>query len=352
MKIGILTFHRACNHGAVLQCMALCHILAELGHEVEIIDYRQSYIEDFYKPFCLRFHKNSGSNLRHYLRGILKRIIRRPLFHNFLRQHLTLSDASESGSEIPSGYDAYIIGSDQLWSRLCTGSIDPVYFGQFEREDDSLLIGYAISAPNELVREIDKEWLKTRVEQFSHISFREESNTRYINNLMRSNRACTLLDPTLLPEKDFYDRLAQCKTRPSVAVMIYKYRLKEGEMKRIVQLAKSIARDENCSVDDLSHMLIAPSRFLSVIKHAKYVITNSFHCTVFSLVFQKRFTCLTSGDGLDERYVMLLKSAGAEDALCPAYNPAVRPVLDYSKITQNMEKLKHGSLLFLRNLPI
>ena len=98
MKIGILTFHRAHNYGAVLQCYALQEVLKGMGHDVEVIDYRQKWTEEVYKPFSLTVMKvrckGVHSTIR-YIKGLHKRYTavkkKRASFEAFNSTFLTIS---------------------------------------------------------------------------------------------------------------------------------------------------------------------------------------------------------------------------------------------------------------------
>ena len=133
MKIGILTFHCAHNFGAVLQTYALQEILKTMGHEVFIIDYRPKYIVDVYKIFNIRrfISKSPITSLKKTLNEILNfrnRIFCYYKFNRFIKSYINLSH-ERTVSNI---YDAYIIGSDQVWNPDITGGVfDKVFFAEF-----------------------------------------------------------------------------------------------------------------------------------------------------------------------------------------------------------------------------
>ena len=134
MRIGILTFHRAHNYGAVLQCYALQKVLATMGHDAVVIDYRQPYVESQYASFNWQYFLDQLVNFRlltmlRYFAKVRKNVIRAAVFRRFRNRHLSVSSKCGSG-QIPL-YDCYVIGSDQVWSLHCTKYADDVYiFGQ------------------------------------------------------------------------------------------------------------------------------------------------------------------------------------------------------------------------------
>lgn len=340
MKIGILTFHRAFNHGAVLQCLALQRTLTEMGHDVGVIDYRQEYIERVYSPF--RFLNVSG-NLRK-MRRCVGRCVAKFHFNGFVRKHLPIIPMK--GDKVPDGLDAYVIGSDQVWSKVCTGFVDKVYFGEFNHKQESRLIGYGISAPVELVEEINPGWLCERVHAFDSISFREPENTRYISELTGRVDVATVLDPTLLQPRSFYEGLADVDVPESIVVMVYRYRMSDEDYDNLLKHVKVLANVYGCEVVDVMRKKMSPSEWLSWIKNAKVVITNSFHATVFSLTFHKPLCITVSGDNLDSRYLNLLKSVGTlstinDEKTYIDLNP------NYNEVDERLTHLRIHSLEFL-----
>lgn len=148
MKIGILTFHRAINFGAVLQCYALYRSLSDMGHTVEVIDYRPAYIEKYRKPFYWNDFKKQG--LLRKLKTLLsiplvywKKRTSAKVFDTFINQNLKTSKVVKKVQDIPY-FDIIFFGSDQIWSpRICEG-IDPMYYGQLPK-GKTKIVSYAAS---------------------------------------------------------------------------------------------------------------------------------------------------------------------------------------------------------------
>lgn len=116
MKIGILTFHRAHNYGAVLQCYALQQRLKMAGYDVSVIDYRQPAIERAYKCFDVLYLLKNVFHLKKvytYLKEFGNRKQTSVVFEDF--SSLFTKTEACSASSLPQNFDAYIIGSDQLW---------------------------------------------------------------------------------------------------------------------------------------------------------------------------------------------------------------------------------------------
>lgn len=130
MKVGILTFHRAINYGAVLQTFALQKVLSRYC-ECEVIDYRCKYIENLYKPFNIskdRFIRSLISTILKYRSRKIKMI----KFYKFLDNNVKLSPSFNKSDlkNIEDNYDVFITGSDQVWNNSCAG-FDKTYFLDF-----------------------------------------------------------------------------------------------------------------------------------------------------------------------------------------------------------------------------
>ena len=355
MKIGILTFHRAHNYGAVLQCYALQEILKGMGHDVRVIDYRQPWIEEFYKILSfkmLRRRMSSLSSVVEYLRNSLKKFLwspcRRSYFKDFRETYLDMT--SECLTSIPQDFDCYVIGSDQLWSLHCLGGeYDRVYLGEFDRSDDSILIGYAISADVKSVQGLESS-LKDLLPSFKAISMREQK----IAEIVTSCSGCecmTCMDPTLLTEASLWNPVTDSEWASRKYVLVYEVRWKKetkGLLKRkAVALANKLGPDYE--VLDVSRMRYPVKDFLSMFRYASYVVTTSFHGIVFSMLFETPFYAFPLWESYDLRYRELLESVGASDRLMdPEADLEPKPI-DFVPLKEALGRMKRESLDFLKN---
>lgn len=133
-KIGILTFQRAVNYGASLQMYALQKTVKELGAEAEIVDYDCPWISDCYQAFPLR----ALVHPRLFLHAVLnykEQSHRNQKFEQFEKKHMTFSEKLDKKAlpHVADRYDAYIVGSDQVWNPLITGG-DSAYFLNFVKD--------------------------------------------------------------------------------------------------------------------------------------------------------------------------------------------------------------------------
>ena len=139
MKIGILTFHRTLNYGAVLQCYALQELFRQRGHQVEVIDYRIQSVENERKLISLSILKSSKGfviKIKYLVRNLLTYRTRKKAissFNSFIERRLELSSPVEGIDGVPSNYDCILFGSDQIWNPKLCGGFDPVFWGQFSK---------------------------------------------------------------------------------------------------------------------------------------------------------------------------------------------------------------------------
>ena len=355
MKLGILTFHRAHNYGAVLQTYALQQCLESMGHDVWVIDYRQPTIERVYRsvdyrPFDLKAWLKMLLHLRKqsisYLLGYSARLQRKKHFESFVAKHLHTT-APCTSETIPRDFDAYVIGSDQLWNPGCTGHLlDPVYLGHFARRESARLYGYAISAKLAAIDMLGEGALPSLLSNFAALSFREQTFAKVIEHLT-GTRLPICCDPTLLTEPSAWEALTNDKFKNRQYVLTYRVR---GDDKYLKAKAEALASQLHCEVIDASTLDCSVEDFVSLFRYARYVITTSFHGTAFSLIFSRPLYSIKLHDGWDARYAELLHTLGA-DHLCvdTDFEPIPRDV-DYKPIQAALANYRQRSLEFLRQI--
>lgn len=355
MKIGILTFHRAHNYGAVLQCYALQEVLKGMGHEVEVIDYRQKWTEEFYKPFSLmvmRVQCNGFLSKIRYIKNFFKRYSRikkkRASFDTFNSKYLSISPTYFKDEQL--NYDVCIIGSDQLWSLTCLGEqIDDVYLGNFKVNDGCKKVGYAISGNIKSIDYLNQKGLLLHsLNNFASISFRESAIIGKIKEFT-GNQYPQCIDPTLLPDKRIWMPLLNEKWNSRKYVVSYQARGDGGEKFSLLKTAENIAKKEGWEVVNLSSGELGVDDFVSAIAYAQYVVTTSFHATVFSLIFNRQLAAFLLHDGHDSRYEELLRKLGCEHFIYEVTaHPIVYQNVNWNIISDNLLRIRNFSLDYLR----
>lgn len=324
MKIGIITFQLAWNCGAVLQCYAMQEYLKSRGHDVVVINYRPDYKKYRYVKYCNPFltakkeiegTKGFKGAAKKYINKFGRTIlnfrsdsehIRQYYgFQSFCQERLNLTQVYTSIEELnqcPPECDVYISGSDQLWNpKLTNNELDSAYFLQFGAKSINR-ITYAISAC-EFDPEKNGETLRTLSNQLDHISLREHEGMETIEKLTgKKIEICP--DPTFLPDRNVFDilepkyvvgkqdyilvYLLTDTTNDTSAFDIVK-KIKEKTNKEVLVI--SGPRHWPYEVTQIQGVL--PEEFVFYIKNASFVVCNSFHATVFSILYKKQFITLS-----------------------------------------------------------
>lgn len=367
MKAGIITFSSAHNYGAVLQVYAMQEYLKGIGTDVDIINYRPNAIDRVYKLYNI---KKSNSNIIKIYRKskkILKvnlmerwKLEKNANFESFINNVLNTTKPYYSLSEIQKDfleYDILIAGSDQIWNVELTKRFDPAYFLEFGNKE-AKRISYAASIGMNELPEKYCLFYKRYLKNFDFISVREES----MRNLLRplTNRAIeTVVDPTLLLDKEQYDKL-KINTHLKGQDYIYVHFIGKDDktyevadqMSRLLNLPIVHNREKGLFENELeSHYHERPEQFISVIENAKYVISNSFHTTVFAIIYGKNFITIPHKKR-PERMKNLLHIAGLDNHLIEDVRllPTLETLdIDYKSVKENLLKEREKSIEFLNN---
>ena len=306
MKIGILTFHRAINYGAVLQCYGLYETLKSMGHDVEVIDYRPECIE-YYRRIFPTFKISHANGVVMKLKTIAISLLNMPTireanqrFDTFLNENFRFSKIIRRPKEMPKELDIIFFGSDQIWSpQICYG-FDSIYWGQF-KHDGIRLITYAASlgGHNQLSPE---EWktISRYLTAFERISVREKQLQADLESHLGIESEL-VVDPTILVNKEAFERITkQAESMPSNYVLVFAVAPTEN----LFGFAEEVATQTGSEIVVLTanklrkckYRNVVPSveEFLGWFKNAKCIVTVSFHGTVFSVLFRKDFYSLAN----------------------------------------------------------
>lgn len=295
VKVGILTFHRAINYGAILQTYALGRALEKVGARVEVIDYRAPFNEKRFmrKPMRELFRPRTMYSVlfrNSYMRFDRSRFEH---FYTNLRFSKPCSTRTEL-EEVSQMYDKIVCGSDQIWNLACTEG-DNSYFLPFVA-DQRKKNAYAASFGYEALPDKFESACRDYLESFSSISVREKSGVKIVDRLIHRQPAY-VVDPTLLLQQSEWLELADFNLIPSKPyVLLYLM----SEDKELICFAKRLAKNKGCKLLYIHDRLfslkgatnlrrVTPEQWLGLIARAAYICTNSFHGTVFSINFNKQF---------------------------------------------------------------
>lgn len=353
MRIGILTFHRAINYGAVLQAYALQQTLEAMGHEVWVIDYRQPRVERTdRRPFQAddKMRLLKGLHLRSWWRydhAKANVMARRERFDQFLNHYLRLTEPCGQ-NDFPD-FDLYVIGSDQVWNSTICDGLDPVFWGDFRHPMGSKVISYAASTSVKDLMEQQQADVQRLLRNFSSISVREKETCDYINQHFKlNNDAITVLDPTLLAEKEIWDTFDNDTFKGQDYVLYFGARACRAYPTVLRDKATSLAKQYGWEVKSIDFNADSPVDFVNKFRYAKAVVTSSFHGTAFSLIFNRPLYAVMYGDEQDTRYVNVLKSFGAENMLFNLNQELNARDFNYKAINDYLYISRNNSIEYLQ----
>lgn len=295
MRVATLTYHRVSNYGAVLQAYALQSFLLSNDCDARIIDYKCPAIEKNYtlrKPLYRLTHPRIflsqlyHGDLRHNNSAIFKR---------FAKEYLKVTDREytpDTVSDCDKDFDCFIVGSDQVWSPVCSG-MDKTYFLDFV-SDDSKKCAYASSLGNTKIADEYVAIYKECLPKFKNISIREASSYNAIKDII-DNPVNVVMDPIfLLSQSDWKSFATDYKVDLKEYVLLYMIYEDEEVIEYAKRLGQKYGCDVICITDkvfiDLSLVTVkdaTPNNWVSLFQNAKAVVTNSFHGCAFSTIFRK-----------------------------------------------------------------
>ncbi len=357
-RVGILNFQYS-NHnfGAVLQATALAHCVSGLGYEVEHIN----YIPEFDQALTPR--RIAGRILQLLgFRKAKKRAKGSDVFELFRRKWLARSPLCRTADELHAlscRYNAIIVGSDQVWRPNYTIGDPLVYFLNFVNED-CRRIAYAASFGSERWPDVDPGMtanVNALLSRFDSISWREDTGVRICKEVFGSC-AVHVLDPTLLVGRNFFETMISDRDpkidRPGI--VYYKLDLDPSFVKIMGRLKNNNEEIlENIYFKNVEgeDYYLEVEEWLLKIKNAKFVVTDSYHCVCFSIIFNKPFVCLRNESRGYTRIESLLDRLGlsnralSELELLERFDELVRVPIDYVEVNRKLEHMRAESLEFL-----
>lgn len=353
-KIGIITFHCSYNFGSALQAFALERYLQKKEFTTEIIDFRS---EDFekYRIFKFKLYSKYPKAVITDILRLFPNLVRRWRYRCFWKKYLEIS-SNKFGSRanlsiLNSKYKAFICGSDQIWNPYCTNSVIKQFYLDFVA-DDKIKVAYGPSIAQESIEKSYLDIMVPLIKRLNYISVREKS-VAYLLKEKTGRKISVVLDPTLLLECEDYEELVSNKNFKNKYLLIYC--LEENE--ELYNYAENIAVSDSLEifyfnktqkkfkVKSHNYYYNGPVDFLCLVKNAEFIISNSFHATVFSVIFKKKF--LTWGtEHSASRMKDFLLEVGLSRRLFPG-GEAIEKNIDYTKVMSKIKTLKRSSEEYL-----
>ena len=386
MKIGILTLPLASNYGGILQCYALQTVLERMGHEVVVLDRASA------APSVGLVIRRWGSGLkcmvRRYIQGQKNIAILSPwsqryvidkrdqidfsVLLKFVRKNINITCPLRSSEALlrrvkRQKLDCLIVGSDQVWRECYSPFLTDCFAGFFPPDDKMLKITYGASfgTSENPISEQMLETCKSLSSRFDAISVREESAVGLVEQYF-GKHAELVLDPTLLLGAEDYV-IERSKTACPVTAeqdTLVSYVLDtDGQKAKIANdvagelgLKESFMGLSPKKSDGSPDKMIPVQSWLDNFRNASFVVTDSFHGCVFSVINRKPFIAIVNHSRGADRFVSMLSQLGLEGRMVNDYeeysarrSELIAPI-DYAEVYSRLQKLKAHSLGYLSGM--
>lgn len=375
IKVGIITISKVDNYGAELQSFAFQYKLNKMGYDAENIDYlfyknkrhkREAISRPFYsfplknrlKEVCLP--KIEAFKSFFYRRAALRRKKGFEAFHQKYNKYSSkvYTSYSELYENVPE-YDVYCVGSDQVWSPSCYTSLHPYFltFAPRYKKKISYASSFGVSSlPSKAI-----DYYRQDLLNLDSIAVRESTGVDLVKQLT-GRKAELVIDPTLLLTGDEWSVVASDAKVPQFKYLLLyvlkksnyitrvAHRIAKENGLQIVRICKGPFRQDSKDSGILNIIDAAPNEFVGLFKNADYVLTNSFHGTAFSLIFQRQFyTILKNGKKNNSRQLDLLENIGLKDRIIYENEFKNQTTIDFSEYRMRIEDLRKKSEIYLVN---
>ena len=361
-SIATITFHASHNYGSVLQAYALAKSIESEGYNVKIINYRSAN-----QKACYTLYKKYRG-LKGVLRNAYQRLIGGKLkrrykgFEYFINNVLPVTEEvnDENGiKKFASTFDAYVCGSDQIWNPVCQ-DFSSVYYLDFV--DGKKRIAYAPSLGKGKFDDEHKALIKDLLKNVDSISVREKQGKELLETLTEKEVEL-VCDPVILFGKEGWEKVIPENKIDKPYMFVYFLENNHGDRSYIDLIAKTLGLKVvilNENINDIFKRYIKkydalPLEFVSLIKNAKFVYTNSFHATAFSAMFNVPCASMIAKtenvkNNNDSRKIDFLTKLGLEDSLKKSLTEEEIIKLsktDFEKANLELEKFREKSKEYL-----
>ncbi len=360
-KIGIITLHRARNFGSILQAYALQEYINNQGYETVIYDY---YPERYHTMGLLKRLRSKSSKFKNPILLFFAKLLIFPSYmkkkftlDKFVNKNLDLSRRKyKDSASFNEGFekaDAYCTGSDQVWNSHWNELVEPCLFLNFAPKN-SYKFSYAASFGKSHLDKEEESITKDLLESYTKLGIRETSGVKICENL--GLEATQVLDPTLLLDAEEWNKLIKDKYKGKKYILTYNLH----HDKKIENYAKKLSKEKQLPVYNITynihdivrygHVKWCPSLevFLSLFKNAEFVVADSFHATVYSIIYKKQFLTFLP-EHANSRIIDFLDSIDLSNKYIKYGSTVINDVdlIDYHKVDENLNKLIKNSTDFI-----
>ena len=362
MKVGILTYQRAENYGALLQAYATMTYLRSLGHEVSFVDYWPHYHYDYFKlfPWFQVKKKKHIKKLLFLLKLVVwirPRYVRKKNLIRFMHDHLGLSEypVYNESSDSTERFDAVVYGSDQIWRKQNLGGVgfDDWYFGSDHiRAGRKIVYAGSMGVIQSSVR--DDEYVKKMMENFDNISVREKDLQTYLSSM--GVQSSLVIDPVFLLSYAQWQNLVGQHRQKGKYILFYNLLNK----KESLRVAEALKKETNLPIVEINKIMsfknvgnryqktVSVEQFLQLIDGAEYVVSNSFHGVAMSVIFRKQFYAAGMGERANRAKSLLEQIGLSERYITDSGNFQMNKVIDYQIVSKAIDEMILSSKKYLK----
>lgn len=364
MKVAVITRHAITNYGSLLQALATQQVIENLGHTCEIIDYirdDESYIHHE-KTLLMRKPEWNNNPIKKMLYLTLRQPESIAAGRKFEREqakylHLTkrYTNLEQLSCDKPIA-DVYMTGSDQVWGPTENGTYDSSYCLSFTDDSDKR-IAYAASFGRTEMKNETENYFKNWLSRYDHIAVREDSAVKLLKK--SGFESVQVLDPTLLLDSTFWIRITK-PIKEKKFILVYQLH----NDKHVGEYAQKVAKAMGLPLIRVSTSFHQISRegkfvwcptigeFLSYIKDAECLITDSFHGTAFAINFNTPFVEVLPNNNTGTRNISILKMTGLSDQILKNDNDTLlaQKKIDFSDANRIIVQKRKESLQILKEM--
>lgn len=375
-KVAILTkYYKNYNYGGMLQGYALHKTIEQLGFDCDIISYdvwknpnpvyknilqqcKQYGIKTAFEKVIEKAISKQGYKIKNIVDE------RKRLFNEFMVQTGANTEEYDDSnlSELNGIYDFFVSGSDQVWN---PNAVRNLYLQGFVT-DDTKKIAYAASIGRDEFSEYEAKILVPFISTFKHLGIREKTGANLLKKYI-DNDITTVLDPTMLLSSEDWNEISSDRIVNEPYALFYffadsyetrckveEFCRKKGLKLVLIPYAKQEFNYGDCKGECIRLDKVGPNEFLSAIKYADYVFTDSFHGSVFSIIYNKEFAVFERNKkghvSMNSRLYDLLNTYGLSDRLISNFEALDSLVsIDYKAVKEVLTKKKKESVDFLTN---
>ncbi|WP_188008913.1 polysaccharide pyruvyl transferase family protein [Grimontia hollisae] len=354
MNCSIVTFHRAHNYGAVLQAYALQKVINSLGHNVSFFDYQHEEIAKVYRLIPALGNEKIITYLKRLLNTALdfkRKKARYKAFNQFINSNFKLSDSKRLQH-----FDVVVLGSDQIWNPEYTNGFVDTHFGRHHNLNSRRIISYAASLGQSNLEGGALKDFSEKLSEIDILGVREDLLKDIILSVSPERDVSVNLDPTLLLDRADWDSISEDRAVSEPYVLVYEVKYNKLTKSAIEYIEKHfglkvifLSSRTNYKIPKEYITDASPLQFISLFKHANFVITTSFHGTVFSVINNKPFMTLGFGDHTDVRSKSLLSKIGLSARIVdsPKDFSISKDAINYEPVNDRLMKLRQESMDYL-----